>query len=165
MLLHYSVLAPLPYLCNILAAMSRREISAGGVVYRNIGRLAEVALIQPRDRQAWALPKGVIEDGETPEGAAQREVREETGISGEILEMIDTIEYSYTARWEDPPTRIFKVVTFYLLRYASGDLSQHDHEVDRVEWFPADDAIKQATYVQEKGILRKAQFLILEKSQ
>jgi 8-oxo-dGTP pyrophosphatase MutT (NUDIX family) len=144
--------------------MARREISAGCVVYRTTGDVAEVALIQPRDRQAWSLPKGMIERGETPELAAQREVREETGLSGEILDLIDTIKYSYTARWEDPPTRIFKVVTFYLLRFTSGDLSQHDKEVDRVEWFPLDYAVEHATYAQERAVLLKAKALIQKES-
>src|SRR3954465_15635928 len=109
--------------------MSRREISAGCVVYRMTGGLTEVALIQPRDRKAWALPKGLIEPGEEPETAAQREAREETGLSGTIIRKVDTIKYSYLAKWESPPTRVFKIVTFYLLEFSSGDPSQHDAEV------------------------------------
>jgi len=140
--------------------MSRREISAGCVVYRTIDGLTEVALIQPRDRKAWALPKGLIEPGEPPEGAAQREAREETGLSGNIVTRIDTIKYSYVARWEKPVTRVFKIVTFYLLKFTDGDPSQHDAEVDRVEWFPMEKAIATATYPQEKAILRKARELI-----
>jgi 8-oxo-dGTP pyrophosphatase MutT (NUDIX family) len=140
--------------------MTRREISAGCVVYRMAGNIAEVALIQPRDRQAWSLPKGLIEPGESPEVAAEREVREETGLLGDIVGRIDTIKYSYTARWEDPPVRIFKIVTFYLLHSTGGDPSKHDREVDRVEWFPIDYAIAHATYVQEREILRKAKDLI-----
>src|SRR5262245_22946834 len=101
--------------------MSRREISAGCVVYRESEGKTEVALIQPRDRKAWALPKGLIEQGEAPETAAQREAREETGLSGTILAKIDTIKYSYMAKWEKPPTRIFKIVTFYLLKFSEGD--------------------------------------------
>ena len=120
----------------------------------------EVALIQPRDRKAWALPKGLIEPGEAPETAAQREAREETGLSGTIVTKIDTIKYSYMAKWEKPPTRIFKIVTFYLLKYTGGDPSQHDGEVDRVEWFPIDQAITSASYPQEKTVLRKAKELI-----
>src|SRR5262245_34112352 len=116
--------------CSILRAMTRREISAGCVVYRIEGSATEVALIQPRDRKAWALPKGVIEPGEAPEAAAAREAREETGLSGTIAAKIDTIKYTYVAKWEKPPSRVFKIVTFYLLRYTSGDPSQHDSEVD-----------------------------------
>ena len=140
--------------------MTRREISAGCVVYRKNGVEAEVALIQPRDREAWSLPKGLIEQGETPENAALREVREETGLLGDIVERIDTIKYSYNARWEKPPIRVFKIVTFYLLRTTGGDVSLHDKEVDRVEWFPIDYAVAHATYPQEREILKKAKSLI-----
>jgi 8-oxo-dGTP diphosphatase len=140
--------------------MSRREISAGCVVYRSTEDLTEVVLIQPRDRKAWALPKGLIERGEKPEIAAQRETREETGLSGTIVVKIDTIKYSYIAKWEKPPTRVFKIVTFYLMKYTNGDPSQHDHEVDRVEWFPIDKAIHNATYLQERTVLEKAKELI-----
>ncbi len=140
--------------------MNRREISAGCVVYRHLDAHTEVALIQPREREAWALPKGVIERGELPEHAAQREAREETGLSGTIGSRIGTIKYSYTAKWESPPTRVFKIVTFYLLKFLEGDPSQHDREVERVEWFPIDQAIKNASYDQEKEVLRKARDLI-----
>ena len=140
--------------------MTRREISAGCVVYRHFDTQTEVALIQPREREAWALPKGVIERGEQPEHAAQREALEETGLSGTIVTRIDTIKYSYTARWERPPARVFKIVTFYLLKFLDGDPSLHDREVDRVEWFPIDQAIKNASYHQEKEVLKKARDLI-----
>src|SRR5262250_3932262 len=142
--------------------MSRREISAGCVVYRTTEAATEVALIQPRDRKAWALPKGLIEPGEEPEAAAQREAREETGLSGTIITKIDTIKYSYMAKWERPPTRVFKIVTFYLLRFTEGDPSQHDREVDRVEWFPIEKAIANASYAQEKSVIRKAKELIAD---
>ncbi len=131
-------------------------------MYRTTDNLTEVALIQPRDRKAWALPKGLIEPGEQPEHAAQREAREETGLSGTIMSRIDTIKYSYMAKWEQPPTRVFKIVTFYLCKYTEGDPSQHDREVDHVQWFPIDEAIRNASYPQEKTILRKAKGLIQE---
>lgn len=145
--------------------MSRREISAGCVVYRRSEGLIEIALIQPHERKAWALPKGLIEPGEPPEQAAQRETREEAGLSGKIVTKIDTIKYSYMAKWEKPTTRIFKIVTFYLLRFTDGDPSKHDREVDRVEWFPLDKAISSASYAQEKAILRKAKELIAANSE
>src|ERR1051325_210940 len=132
--------------------MSRREISAGCVVYRTTDGNTEVALIQPRERDAWALPKGLIERGETPQRAARREAREETGLLGNIQDKIDTIKYSYTANWERPPTRVFKIVTFFLLQFTGGNPEDHDREVDRVEWFPIDEAIRQASYKQEKDI-------------
>jgi len=140
--------------------MARREISAGCVVYRTSRGATDVVMIQPRDRDAWALPKGLIERGESAETAARREVREETGLSGEIRSRIDTIKYSYTAKWEEPPVRIFKIVTFYLLRFTGGNVENHDLEVDRVEWFPIDEAIRQASYKQEKDILKKAKHII-----
>src|SRR6516165_5887489 len=140
--------------------MARREISAGCVVYRTTDGVTEVALIQPHDRKAWALPKGLIEPGEAPEAAAQREAREETGLSGTIVSRLDTIKYSYMAKWEKPPIRVFKIVTFYLLKFTDGDPSRHDREVDRVEWFPIDKAISSDSYPQEKSILRKAKELI-----
>ena len=140
--------------------MARREISAGCVVYRTLKNLTEVALIQPHDRHAWALPKGLVEKGEEAAAAAQREASEETGLSGEIVSRIDTINYSYTAKWEQPPANVFKIVTFYLMRFTVGDPTKHDEEVDRVEWFGIDQAIQNASYPQEKAILRKAKALI-----
>jgi len=145
--------------------MSRREISAGCVVYRLKNGEPEVALIQPHERKAWALPKGLIERGEPPEQAAEREAREETGLSGMIVGKIDTIKYSYVARWETPTVRVFKIVTFYLLKYTEGDPSRHDREVDRVEWFPIEKAISNATYPLEKVVLKKAKQLIASDSE
>src|SRR5438046_1533729 len=145
--------------------MSRREVSAGCVVYRKSDGVIEVALIQPHDRKAWALPKGLIEHGEPPEQAAQREAREETGLSGTIVGKIDTIKYSYTAKWEKPSVRVFKIVSFYLLKYMEGDPSRHDWDVDRVEWFPIQKAISSATYPLEQGSLKKPKLLIASNSE
>ena len=140
--------------------MTRREISAGCVIFRRGAYGPEVALIRPKDREAWALPKGLLEKGEPPEIAASREAQEETGLEGRILQKIDTIKYTYTAVWENPPERIFKIVTFYLMEHTGGDPSRHDWEVERVEWLPMDDAIRNVTYKTEKEILRKAKEML-----
>jgi 8-oxo-dGTP pyrophosphatase MutT (NUDIX family) len=140
--------------------MARREISAGCVIYRMGESGPEVVLIRPKDRETWALPKGLLEEAEPPHAAALRETREETGLEGEVLQKIDTIKYAYTATWENPPERVFKIVTFYLTKHTGGDTSHHDWEVERVDWFPIDEAIRIAAYRTEKEILRKAKDLL-----
>jgi 8-oxo-dGTP pyrophosphatase MutT (NUDIX family) len=136
--------------------MARREVSAGCVIFRKSAGETEVALVRPKDREAWALPKGLVETGESAEQTAQREAGEETGLHGRIVAKIDTIKYIYTAKWESPPERVFKIVTFYLMEHTGGDTSRHDWEIDKVEWFPMDEAIQMASYRTEKDILRKA---------
>ncbi len=144
--------------------MARREISAGCVIYRMGSSGPEVVLIRPRDRDNWALPKGLLEGGESPDAAALREVREETGLEGKIRQKIDTIKYTYTSTWENPPERIFKIVTFYLMEHTGGDSSNHDWEVEKVEWFPLEEAIRTVAYKTEKDILRKAKDLLAQSS-
>jgi 8-oxo-dGTP pyrophosphatase MutT (NUDIX family) len=137
----------------------RREISAGCVIHRREQSI-EVALIRPRDRDVWTLPKGLLDPGESPEVAAEREAREETGLFGRLGPKIDTVKYIYSAKWENPPGQVFKIVTYYLLEWSGGDTSQHDREVERVEWFPIDEAIKLAGFSSDKAILKKARTLL-----
>ena len=138
----------------------RREISAGCVIYRREGDETRVVLIRPRDRDAWALPKGLLDPGESSEAAAEREAQEETGLRGKLGSKIDSVKYTYTAKWESPPVKVFKIVTYYLMEFRDGDASQHDWEVESVEWFPIDQAIKLASYPSEKGVLKKAKELL-----
>ena len=139
----------------------RRDISAGCVIYRRVAQPFEVVLIRPRDRDVWALPKGLLDPGESAEVAAEREAQEETGLSGRLEQKIDTVKYTYSAKWENPPVQVFKIVTYYLMECTGGDTSQHDWEVEKVEWFPIDEAIKAAGYSSEKSILKKAKTLLL----
>jgi 8-oxo-dGTP diphosphatase len=138
----------------------RREISAGCVIYRIDDDAVKVVLIRPKDRNSWSLPKGLIEQEESSEAAARREAEEETGLQGDIVCRIDSIKYTYTAKWETPPEKVFKIVIFYLMRHTGGDTSLHDWEVDDVQWYPIQEAILKASYSTEKQILRKAIVLL-----
>ena len=118
----------------------------------------------------WGLPKGHIEPGEQLEQTALREVREETGLTGEIVRKLGAITYVFSARpYTDGPkpsasVRFVKTVHFFLLRYRDGQTSDHDDEVEQAEWFNADDATSKLAYDNERRILRKAQALLAEQA-
>jgi len=150
-----------------------REISAGGVVLRQIDGVWNVALIEPqkesskpaksprkRTRAVLALPKGLVDPGEKPMAAALREVKEETGIVAELVTKLVDIKYVYVRTWGDGE-RVFKVVSFYLLRYVSGEIDNLTPdmriEVKRAFWVPLDDANRQLAYSNERKVLRQAQ--------
>lgn len=140
---------------------TEKQVSAGGVAFRHDGDMPEVALIRVRDR--WQLPKGMVNRGESDEAAAQREVREETGIHTELLERIDTIEYWFYSTKRGNRVRLHKFVHFYLLRYLSGVTDDHDHEVDEARWVAIDQAEAMLTFDSERTILGKARALIFDK--
>jgi 8-oxo-dGTP pyrophosphatase MutT (NUDIX family) len=131
-----------------------KEISSGGVVYRKRQGVLEVALILARRR--WRLPKGQVEEGEGLEETALREVREETGLEGKVVEKLGDITYWYTNKTHDGETiRIFKRVYFYLVRYLSGDIARHDAEVEDVRWWPIEQARKRLFYPTERKMMRQ----------
>ena len=117
-----------------------------------------VAAIQPAGRPAglWALPKGRIDDGERGEETALREVAEETGAQGRSLGKLGDVRYWFN--WEGE--RVFKVVSFFLVRYESGRLgdipAEHRHEVAEVKWLPLEDAPRLLAYSGERDMARKA---------
>ena len=139
---------------------TKTELSAGGVAFRRQRRRIEVALISVGDERRWQLPKGLISKGETPEAAALREVQEEAGITTRLLQPIEKIEYWYFAKERGERVRIHKFVHFFLLEYESGDVADHDHEVNEAQWFPIDEAIRNLAFKSEREVASKALELI-----
>src|SRR5581483_5150834 len=136
----------------------RREFSAGGVLVRRLQGRWVFAAIRPAGRPPglWALPKGQIADGESAEATALREVAEETGARGRSLGKLGDVRYWFNWQGE----RIFKVVSFFLLRHEEGrlgDLEQEfRHEVAEVRWLPLDDGEHLLAYAGEREMARKA---------
>ncbi|MBO0910195.1 MAG: NUDIX domain-containing protein [Acidobacteria bacterium] len=149
-----------------------REISAGGVVVRPMPQGWNVAVIEPQadagsrrsekkshKKELLALPKGLIDPGEEPAETAVREVFEETGIHAKILEKLTDIKYVYVRSWQDNE-RVFKIVSFYLLRYQSGTIDEVSPgmriEVRRARWLPIEEAETKLAYRGEREVIKLA---------
>ena len=139
----------------------RLEISAGGVIFRQGGSGTDVCLIATQGGKAWQLPKGLIEDGEPPEAAAKRDVTEETGLTGTLLQRLEKIEYWYVWDFGQGSERVHKFVHFFLFRYTDGSTEDHDDEVDDARWFPLDEAQERLSFDGERKVLAKAAAAIL----
>jgi 8-oxo-dGTP pyrophosphatase MutT (NUDIX family) len=135
-----------------------REFSAGGVLVRRMRGSWWLAAIRPggRPEGVWALPKGNIGPGEPPEATAVREVAEETGIESVSIGKLGDVRYVYSRSGK----RIFKVVSFYLLRYRRGRIGdlpeQFRHEVEEVRWLPLEEAPRLLSYRGEREMAEKA---------
>jgi 8-oxo-dGTP pyrophosphatase MutT (NUDIX family) len=141
----------------------RDQVSAGGVVFRRDNERIEVVIVTVGGENRWQLPKGLVEKDEKPEVAAVREAREETGIESDVLQHIETIEYWYAGLDGGERVRFHKRVHFYLLRYLSGDTSNHDWEVNEARWVPIDDARAHLAFDSERRVMGTA-YSILEGS-
>jgi 8-oxo-dGTP pyrophosphatase MutT (NUDIX family) len=103
-------------------------------------------------RRVVALPKGHLDGDETPEEAARREVAEETGVQAELIEELGDVNYAY----ERKGRQVGKVVRFYLFEYRSGDVADHDHEIEEARWVPIRDAVDELSYDGERAIVERA---------
>ena len=136
----------------------KREFSAGGVLVRRLDGRWMLAAIRPAGKPSglWALPKGRIDEGERGEETALREVAEETGAHGRSLGKLGDVKYWFNWRGE----RIFKVVSFFLIRYEGGRLGDipeaFRHEVAEARWLPLEDAPRLLAYTGERDMARKA---------
>ncbi len=141
---------------------TERRRSSGGVVFRRRNGRVEVALVlvESRKGRVWCLPKGLVEAGESPESAAVREVREETGLDGKVLEKIDDVRYFYCLKEGNRTVRVLKTVSFFLMEYTGGDTRDHDREVVDSRWFTLDDALESVAYGDERKILEMAKQLL-----
>jgi 8-oxo-dGTP pyrophosphatase MutT (NUDIX family) len=136
----------------------RRQFSAGGVLVRTIRGRPMLAAIQPQGKPQglWALPKGRIDPGESAAETAVRETREETGVDGRLVEKLGDIRYVFTWKGE----RVFKVVSFFLLRAGRGRIGEIDEtmriEVADARWLPLDEAPRLLAYDGERQMAARA---------
>ena len=138
----------------------KEQVSAGGVVFRGEKGSVEVVIVAVGGQNRWQLPKGLVDAGENPEIAAVREAREEGGVSSEVVQLIETIEYWYAGLDNGIRVRFHKRVHFFLLRYLSGDTKDHDWEVNEARWVPIDDATSQLAFDNERRVMERARELI-----
>jgi 8-oxo-dGTP pyrophosphatase MutT (NUDIX family) len=128
-----------------------REFSAGGVVVRRMEGRPFVVVVRVRDA-ILALPKGHPDGDESAAAAAAREVREETGVEAELVEKLGDIRYWYRRGGK----RVMKIVAFFLFRYRSGDVADHDHEVEEALWIPLEEAPERLAYEGERQMAESA---------
>jgi 8-oxo-dGTP pyrophosphatase MutT (NUDIX family) len=132
---------------------AREEFSAGGVVVSKGQVITIVPVKHAADgRRVLGLPKGHPDGDETPEQAATREIAEEAGVRAELVEELGDVEY----RYERKGRPIRKVVRFFLFDYMSGDLADHDHEIEEASWMPLAEAAQRLTYEGEREMVSRA---------
>jgi 8-oxo-dGTP pyrophosphatase MutT (NUDIX family) len=138
---------------SISAPKGADEFSAGGVVVRGDDVIVIVPVKRAADgRRVVGLPKGHLDGDETPEQAAVREVAEETGVDAELIDELGDVRYRYDRKGR----RVDKVVRFYLFEYRSGDVADHDHEIEEARWVPLREATRELTYDGEREMVQRA---------
>jgi ADP-ribose pyrophosphatase YjhB (NUDIX family) len=133
------------------------EVSAGGLVVDATGTMGLlIGRYDHKDasgkRVLWSLPKGHIEEGETPEQAAIREVAEETGIISSITKSLGVIDFWFMAGGK----RIHKTVHHFMFTEVGGTLLAQESEVDEVSWFPLSEIVERLAYPDEKKLIARS---------
>jgi len=142
------------------AVRTEQQVSAGGAVVREADGRLEVVLVLVGARRRWQLPKGLVEAGETPESAAQREVREEAGVEAEPAGLLDVIDYWYVGDQRGERVRFHKRVHFFLFHYRAGRVEDHDDEVHEARWVPLAEAGAQLAFPNERRVVERAAELL-----
>lgn len=141
---------------------TKEQVSAGGVAFEPRAEKIYVALISVGEKARWQLPKGLVGKNESNERAAQREVREETGLETEMVAPLDVVEYWYFSGAGAKRVRFHKFVHFFLLRYKSGKTSDHDAEVNEARWVEISEAEELLAFSGEKKVMARARQMIEE---
>ena len=144
------------------------QISSGGVAFRHAANRVEIAVISVGNPVRWQLPKGLVDPGETPEVTALREVREEAGITATLIAPLDPVEYWYVGHrylgtQGKQRVRFHKFVHFFLMAYESGQLSDHDHEVNEARWVSLEEAQSMLAFKGERQAVAQAAALLAQK--
>lgn len=139
------------------------QVSAGGVVYRRAPgmRQVDIAVVRVGPKSRWQLPKGLVEEGESADRTAVREVREEAGVDGEVVAPLEVVEYWYVgAERSGERVRFHKYVHFFLLEYRRGDVRDHDDEVAEARWVALGEAEHMLAFGSERKVVARARELL-----
>ncbi|KKQ34508.1 MAG: MutT/nudix family protein [Microgenomates group bacterium GW2011_GWA2_37_6] len=145
------------------------EFSAGGIVFRQAQdfgskpqfseKRIEILVCQHSQHHGWVFPKGLIGDhveNEQKEETAVREVKEETGIDAKIKKELTPVSYWYVLDEE----KVKKTVYYFIMKYVGGDITNHDHEMEEVEWIEYNDVLDKLTYPSDKKVWKEARELV-----
>ena len=136
--------------------MVKFEESAGGIVFKNENGKTFVLVTQHSAHHGWVFPKGLIDEGEDKEATALREVKEEGGVEAKILQELPPVEYFY--KFEDQTIK--KKVTYFLMEYISGNIEDHDWEMEAAEWLPVEKVEERLTYKTDKQVFQKTKNIL-----
>lgn len=132
------------------------EESAGGIVFEKKDGQVLVIVTQHSQHHGWVFPKGLIDKGENKKSTALREVEEEAGVQAKIIQELPPTEYFYQLKEQ----KIKKKVTYFLMEYVSGNIGDHDWEMEDAQWIPLDKVYEKLSFKSDKEVFQKAKKLM-----